>query len=381
MEPKRSTHVYSLFFVICSLLLLLSFREIIRAESPKALQTRLAQEFSSPPCTPNTNADITITNDSSILPITLGTSAFAAGSITSLKIKGTETVDTYDLGREIQYAFQIGSSSEANNPTEAGSATRVKSTFIEGCSSRNELFTKSQMAYWIPYKGKSESDYILSKKVTLGYGGNPNLVRFIARIDVPEDSDILTLEIPTGYHSKDFSQISFFDPHSRTVRPASDTDLVKNLWGAFDLGYIGTNLIPILSNGTYSFFAYSPHIPGGIGNFYAYSSMSNGETNKWSVSTTVPSPKARSSYYFESFLLVATPDSIKPLILSLTERYPKLIIIGDLNADGSTDFSDYKIFIENFDKTGAAEFSPADIDNNGKVDIFDYNSLIANYEK
>ncbi len=52
---------------------------------------------------------------------------------------------------------------------------------------------------------------------------------------------------------------------------------------------------------------------------------------------------------------------------------------GDLNADGKVDIYDYNIMLEQFGKTGAPGFHPADIIKNGIVDIFDYNELIASY--
>lgn len=286
--------------------------------APGVKAADLAGEFASLPCTPSTNANLIATGGMTGYSLSLGTNSVMAGAITSLKINGSETVNTSDHGREIQYAFQIGSGGEGNNPTEAGGSGGYSSKFIEGCASGNTIYTKSQMAYWLPYNGQTISPYILSKIVTIGANGIPNLIHFVARIHAPVTSDTLYVEAPTGYHNASFTGISTFTPGPNTLQLVPPTSYVHNLYNVFDNAYsTGPNQLLVVANDRNSFV---PYMPGSASGYFWGLSVA-GSTSKWSMGAQIPNPQP-GDYYIESYLLVSPNQSVASDIVHLLSAIP-----------------------------------------------------------
>jgi len=287
-------------------LLFLILPNSIFAASESEIQSRLADEFSNLFCTPSLNADLIIRGEAPGLTLQLGTSTKMAGSIVSLKVNNLETVNADDHGREIQYAFhdKLG---EYNNPTEAGASAdkdTSSSIFLGGCAINDKLYTKTKMAYWFPYNDKKTSDYVMEKIVQFGIPGMPNVIRFAAKFTLIENKHSLRFEIPTGYHTEEFNQVSFYNLKDKSYRPSVDQDFIYKPGYKYILSTIP--LIPVLSNGTYSLAPYSVMFRDSH-----YSQHYAGHTNKWSLSQNIYNITAGKIYYTESFLVIDSPDKIK----------------------------------------------------------------------
>lgn len=127
------------------------------------------------------------------------------------------------------YDVTAGQSSEEENPTEAGNAKdyggRTSSKWMEAARSANEFYTKCQMAYWIPpgtvvpssptkARGRGIgilSDTYFSKRVTIGYKGFPNVVRYVMRFECDAPHWFTQIEVLTGYMPNDFNKLYVVD--------------------------------------------------------------------------------------------------------------------------------------------------------------------------
>lgn len=127
------------------------------------------------------------------------------------------------------YDVTLGQSSEEENPTEAGNAKdyggRTSSKWMEAARSATEFYTKCQMAYWIPpgtvvpsspskAKGRGIgilSDTYFSKRVSIGYKGFPNVVRYVLHFACSSPHWFTQIEVLTGYMPNDFNKIYVVD--------------------------------------------------------------------------------------------------------------------------------------------------------------------------
>ena len=136
--------------------------------------------------------------------IVITTTSRLAGAIHSLTWSGKEFIDTADYGRQLQSAanFDAGSAftSETFNPTEAGSmhdgaGDQSTSRLLHYLAKDNQLQTTSRMAFWLrhgelsaghPAKNTTElSDHLLTKRVTIGYRDQPNVISYDVTFGVP----------------------------------------------------------------------------------------------------------------------------------------------------------------------------------------------------
>lgn len=218
-------------------------------------------EFININCNKSVNPNLTISNSQ----IAIKTSARVAGAIDSIKFNGTEIVNSFDHGREVQYAFSINDYGECLNPTEAGSAADMaenssSSQYLEGCLiSSNKLYTKSKMAFWLRpgekgYCSKTEnaintsivSDYVISKIVEVGYNNNPNLIRIVAKLDVPEFANSINIEAPTGYLNREFGNFYSYTKNSGNLSLLTVSD---PLYGPFNfIKHLPNTELPVLTD-------------------------------------------------------------------------------------------------------------------------------------
>ena len=175
--------------------------------------------------------------------IVITTTSRLAGAIDSLTWGGQEFIDSHDHGRQLQSAsnFDAGSKmiGETFNPTEAGSrfdgagpesTSRLLRLIAEG----NTLQTTTQMAFWLrpgeksagnPAKNTSElSNHLLTKRVTIGYGGMPNVLQYDVTFHLPADEHhrYAQFEAVTGYMPEKFSHFYTFKRESGMVERLSD---------------------------------------------------------------------------------------------------------------------------------------------------------------
>lgn len=123
-------------------------------------------------------------------------------------------------------------------------------------------------------------------------------------------------------------------------------------------------------------YVYSCTEAGGKMSNKCSSSFMSGMLDAIGVSTTGSVMMKNSQtiqYNLSDHLAVAATIEL-PIVQSETRE-------GDFDHDGDVDIFDYNIVINNFGKTGAAGFHPADIVQDGKIDVFDYNALLQNFQR
>lgn len=153
-----------------------------------------------------------------------------AGAVWNLRWKGHEFVgETMGNGGSMQsaltYDVMVGQSSEEENPTEAGSSQdyggKTTSKWTEAAKSANEVFTKCQMAYYYPpgeivassaskarARGKGPvSDTTISKRVSIGYRGFPNVINYSIKFECPGKHWFVQHEVLTDYMPRTFNKI------------------------------------------------------------------------------------------------------------------------------------------------------------------------------
>lgn len=192
---------------------------------------------------PDGNATIRGTAGSSEIVIT--TTVRLAGAIHSLTWGGKEFIDSHDHGRQLQSAcsFDCGSFKdywpESFNPTEAGSradgtgeksSSKLLNMLIKG----NQLQSTTQMAFWLapgeksfghPAKNvKVLSDYLLSKRVQIGYKNWPHAIEYEVTFHVPKEEKhtYAQFEALTGYMPPEFSRFWKYIPASKELKPLDD---------------------------------------------------------------------------------------------------------------------------------------------------------------
>ncbi len=175
--------------------------------------------------------------------IVITTTSRLAGAIHSLTWSGKEFIDSADHGRQLQSAsnFDAGSAftSETFNPTEAGSmhdgaGDHSTSRLLHYLAKDNQLQTTSRMAFWLrhgelsaghPAKNTTElSDHLLTKRVTIGYRDQPNIISYDVTFGVPigESHQYAQFEALTGYMPPEFRRFLVFDEASGQIEPLSD---------------------------------------------------------------------------------------------------------------------------------------------------------------
>ncbi|WP_375463084.1 hypothetical protein [uncultured Methylobacterium sp.] len=200
--------------------------------------------------------------------IVLRLSSRNAGAVDSLTWAGTEFVNSFDHGRELQSASAFDAYGECLNPTEAGSAadgTGGRSTsLLTGLRhGRAWVEAETRMAYWLapgqtsagcargagPYSG-ALSEHTLRKRAAVGLPGIPNAIEIQASFDLPHAYDSATFEVLTAYMPPGFSQFWTFDPRNRTLAPLSH-----------DSGEQGLPVILATPDGSRAMGVWSPGLP------------------------------------------------------------------------------------------------------------------------
>ncbi len=265
--------------------------------------------------------------------LTISTSARLAGAIGSLTWNGIEFINQDDHGRELQSASSFDGLGECFNPTEAGSGpdgigNYSTSQLLGIRASGNVLQTTSQMAFWTqagqPYPNRcgphkefamaqnatNLSNHKLSKRVTIGFAGIPNVIEYLVTFNVPEKHNSATFEALTGYMTQYFSVFWTYDPKTKSLASLSDGP--------------GEQAIPIIfstSNRQYAMGIYSPYLPQGkhdygYGRFNFYSQ----NTMKWNAVyreyNITPG-----NYSYRNFVIVGTLDQVKKGMQSLHEHF------------------------------------------------------------
>lgn len=175
--------------------------------------------------------------------IVITTTSRLAGAIHAIHWNGREFIDSADHGRQLQSASSFDSvppeNAETFNPTEAGSrldgaGPRSTSRLLAISASRNELRTRTQMAFWLAPGERSDgrlarndrllSNHCVEKRVRIGVPGLPNVIDYAVTFTVPEGEPHTTaqFEALTGYMPADFQRFWKFDPVNAELRPLDD---------------------------------------------------------------------------------------------------------------------------------------------------------------
>src|SRR5581483_12238088 len=153
-----------------------------------------------------------------------------AGAIGSLKWKGIEFIDHRDHGRELQTAVTYDNLAEAENPTEAGAGSDrgnpISSSLLLGMKATGAtLATTARMAFWKPFHGQRLSTALLSKNVTVGWRGLPNVIKYDVSLRVGEAHSRIAFEALTAYMPASFDQFYTYRARHLTPLPSPPGDL------------------------------------------------------------------------------------------------------------------------------------------------------------
>lgn len=116
-------------------------------------------------------------------------------AITKIFWKGVQIIDDKDSGRQCQTAIAYNGRGEEINPTQAGGAhyvygynpTSEGSVSLGATVVSPTVFASStQMAYWKPYNGIKLSPDVVDNRVTVGFGGDPQVIQYLVTIKSAE---------------------------------------------------------------------------------------------------------------------------------------------------------------------------------------------------
>ncbi len=267
--------------------------------------------------------------------LSLGICNRDAGAVCSITYGGLEFVNDYDHGRQLQIAWSYNDLGEAYNPTESGSAEdgRGRTSTSRLAAARvnnNALTTESQPAFWKrPGKGVNTqlvTNDSLEKKITLGYGGDPNVIAVDATITI---SPVLTgppiskirVEAPAFYTNKALTQHYQLDLQTGNmtqILPAKP-DTMERMNERMRLNP-KRQLIPIMSSpdGRYAVGVYTPQPD----NFWVYSSYvvpardASSACSKVTVRFQHPAEAGR-AYSYRTFVIIGDLETVKNSAMKL----------------------------------------------------------------
>jgi hypothetical protein len=204
---------------------------------------------------------------------------------------------------------------------------------LEVCSpEENILTTKTQPAYWLA-PGESGfceggvttavndvlvSDFIFHKTIEIGYQGIDNVIAFTAEVEVPEEYELMQIEIPTGYLTYEFENYYHFNPVSTELIEAQSQDLHPP-WSFLNF----SALPPILStsDGSHAMGAYTQEEILGYGIHRFEASDPANQTNKWNM-VLRQEPADAQTYTYKSFAIVGTLESVQEAMMALYSIHP-----------------------------------------------------------
>lgn len=272
--------------------------------------------------------------------IVVRASARFAGAIDSLTWRGKEYINRYDHGRQLQSASSFNRWGECFNPTEAGSrddgrgptsSSRLLSIEVSG----NRLVSKTRMAFWLAPGQTSRhcsvpsavnktvlSDHDLTKAVTIGAHGLPNVIEHAVTFHVPAAYDIGVFEALTAYLPPTFSRFWAYDPWQDRLTALSDGQ------GGAGPGGQAFPVIIATPDGEHALGVYSPDLPqpgrrGGYGlRSFAHFKGEGNATVKWNCVFRIR-PVAPGDHRFTCYSIVGTLEQVKTSIHQLAGKFPR----------------------------------------------------------
>lgn len=279
----------------------------------------------------------TLTNQILGKPLEITITKRLSGAIHSLKWNNKEFVNSYDHGRQIQYAWQVNSFGECLNPTEAGSKSdsvgeSSTSRLITACVSNEKIVTKNNPAYWTaPGEGAicangattglnttlaAEDEF--SKEVTIGYEGIENILHFKGNINLKKKAGTLAVAAPVLYLTHEFNTFYTYNPTTGTMVPldwSNGTQYASDIF-AYEQH---EPLVVATSDGAYALGIYGKNA------HYTALKSPNSDVAKATNSVQVSIYQGASSvknYTYESFIALGTMQDVQTAISFLFEKVP-----------------------------------------------------------
>lgn len=239
-------------------------------------------------------------------PITLTGHQETAYAFCSLNWAGWQMINQWDHGRCLQSAVSYNLQGEANNPTEAGSFSDGRlwnptlwsvPWYVYG--SNNFFSSVVAPAYWMPSpEGLRTSETLIMKQVTIGFGGNPRLIRHDVTFRTQSFYPAwhAQFEILTGYMISNFSRFWTYDPGPMILAPLSDGP--------------GEQSLPIIfstQDGSMAIGIYSPDLSGGgYGRWRFNFGNPQNDTTKWNMVSRVSNPIPGHDYLYRTYYTVGS---------------------------------------------------------------------------
>ncbi|MES2791141.1 MAG: hypothetical protein V4719_16120 [Planctomycetota bacterium] len=288
------------------------------------------------PAPPSGNAVIRAPAHGSEIVIT--TTARLAGAIHSVTWNGTEFIDSFDHGRQLQSAsnldLQSPFSAETFNPTEAGSmddgaGPTSTSRLLHLVTTPNSLQSTTQMAFWLapgeqsggqPAKnGTRLSDHLLTKRVTIGYRQLPQVIQYDVTFSLPltEKHRVAQFEAVTGYMPAEFSKFWSFNPQTQRLEDLSDGPGEQN-----------APVVLATASGHRAMGVYSPDqpSPGYAGVGYGRFRFTDAKVTKWNCVFRIRDDAqgvAAGDYAFRTFVIVGDLPIVTAALIELHREHAK----------------------------------------------------------
>ena len=268
-------------------------------------------------------------------------SARDAGAVCSLVFDGLEFVNDHDHGRQLQVAWFYNDLGEAYNPTEAGAdkdgvGPRSTSRLVSVQANGNILQTVNHPAHWrhtsLPEKDRKNTAVVskdtLTKKLTLGYNGDPHVLVFDTTVAISTEltgplMNSIRIEAPTLYSNSHLSRHHLFDLASGELKEVPSRAIRKNQMNEVIRDVTRHDVVPVLSSsdGRHAVAFFTPQ----RGNFWAYYTHnvpSDDPTNACGKMTAFfkHAAAAGQSYSYRTFIVAGDLATIKASIQKLHAR-------------------------------------------------------------
>ncbi len=235
--------------------------------------------------------------------MTIQSNAVAGGSLWSWVYNGTEFVNHYDYGREIQSDLFYGSS----NPTEAGDKNSKPTRIVEDRHGSPNILLQNngliQSSRTIPLEWEPLNtggtidnpvlykDITVGKNITLNWSNLGPVALYQTYLSLPVSVADAQLEVPTGYLNGNFNRYYQYDAVADSlvqVFPLSACSINRNI--PFYPTYGGVIIAD--SSGTHAMgvFGSKPSVGGSVSYFTLWNfpcgpgagtTSADGNTSKW----------------------------------------------------------------------------------------------------
>lgn len=231
-----------------------------------------------------------------------------AGAIGSITWDGVEFIDRSQHGASLQSASSYDGLGERLNPTEAGSSwdgpadSPSTSLLVYSASNLTSMSTTVNAALWL--QNHQLSGDLISKQVTIGYQGHPDVIEYNTQFTVMSDHTTATFEALTGYLPTNFNQFWFQRIGTLVLTPVPPGGATQTTqYATITADLSGLHAIGMLAL-----------TPGGVmGNFGSQFFAASTANTKWNVAYYA-TPAPHGVYSFKMLVIIGTLTSVKQTI-------------------------------------------------------------------